>query len=143
MELLVSPYAGIGEILLGQSVDQVRSIYTPSRGVPPTNDFTDYFKDIAVQIQYKDFEVVFIGITNPDIAKYQGVNLLEKTFGEIRNMLKATDNNIYVEDGCSILYLDTGLCFYSDDMEDENCPQQAAVFVKGYYDEILHLYKKY
>ena len=58
-------------------------------------------------------------------------------------MLAPTDNNIYVEEGQSILYLDTGLCFYSDDMEDENCPQQAAVFVKDYYNETLHLYKKY
>ena len=143
MELLVVRYLSIGNIQLGQSVDQVRSNCF-LRGERPelTDEFTDFFDEPVVHVAYENRKVVFIGVSPPGLAKYQHFQLLELTFGEIDKLFAPKDHNVYVEEDHSILYLDTGLCFYSDEMEETNKPQEVGVFVHGYYDSLLGNYQK-
>lgn len=145
MKLEVVPYNHMGKASLQKSPTELRSAFAndySTQVAKSLNRTTDYFLDASIQVEYDEAnESAFIGASQPNTPLYNGTNLIEMSLEEIKRRFGTIDSNIYVESN-SILFLDTGICFYFDEMENENTPEQVGIFKKGYYDFILHMYEK-
>jgi hypothetical protein len=145
MKLEVVPYSHIGKASLEKPPSELRSVFSndySTQITKPLKRTTDYFLDASIQVEYDEAnESAFIGASQPNAPLYNHINLIDLSLEEIKNRFGTIDNNIYTEPN-SILFLDTGLCFYFEEMENESKPQQIGIFKKGYYNFILHLYDK-
>ena len=139
MELLIIPYQRIGKIYLNSTFQDIKHLY-PSENIEMQANKV-FLDGHSLQIEFVNDLAAYIGITQPSKAIYNGINLLDLTFLEILQLL-SRDSNIYMEPGVLLHFLDTGLCFYSDDMEHDTKPQQVAIFLRGYYDSVLNEFIK-
>jgi hypothetical protein len=135
----------IGKAFLEKPPTELRSAFANNYSTQIAKSLermTDYFLDASIQVEYDGTnESAFIGASPPIAPFYNGTNLLSMSLEQIKRRFGTNDDNIYIEPD-SILFLDTGICFYFDEMESESTPRQAGVFKKGYYDFILHMYEK-
>jgi hypothetical protein len=145
MKLDVVPFSNIGVAYISKPPSEVRNAFGNDYSTlkpQPLARTTDYFLNASIQVEYDEGdESAFIGASEPNALTYQEINLLNVPFKEIKKWFGTVDKNIYLEPN-SVLFLDTGLCFYFEEMEDKNKPQQVAIFKNGYYDFILDMYEK-
>jgi len=143
MEII--PYKRIGNIHLQMSMDDLRKLFD-GKFSTQKGKFTpvtvDYFLNSSIQVEYDELNcVAFIGVTKPHATIFNGTNLMDLTFKEIRTLLSEIDANIY-QDGCTITCLDQGLSFYASTVDDENFPEEIGIFRHGHFDGYLNDYEK-
>jgi hypothetical protein len=142
--LIIKPYVGVGDILLGDTAEQIRSIIrepfrsmkkTPSSVLP-----SDQFLGTGIIVYYKPPGAAqSIELTPPaNPVLFDDKQLLGERVQVVREWLSRHSQET-VLDKSSTAYLDVGISLYSSTgiSRDESVVESVGVFERGYYDGLL------
>jgi hypothetical protein len=112
MNLVIHPYFGVGEILLGNTAEQIREViarpFRSFKKVPSSPVPADHFLGIGVIIFYKPPHICdYIELNPPAKPTFQGRTLLGEAFHPIRSRLNQIDKETIL-DGASIVFFGLG-----------------------------------
>lgn len=139
MKFQISPFMGAGELRLGMTPDQVRSVlgveYRSFKRTPSTTYPHDYFTSLGVFAYYKAPGLLeAIEFTAPAEPIYKGKNLLNLPYVDLTRFLQSDDQDLEIKVDVLTSYR-LGIGAWCPDAADD--PSQPAetiiIFEKGYY----------
>lgn len=138
MEFSIEPYTGSGEILLGMTSQQIEEILSAKpRKFKKFRD--DEFETDAFDMFYVYYKspgiCEAIEFFKPAVVTFSGVNLMQKSYDELKRLFLSLDEDTECDDSGLTSYK-YGIGIYAPLAEDE--PLEPAegviIFEKGYYD---------
>lgn len=138
MEFSIEPYVGVGKILLGMTSQQIEDILSAKpRKFKKFSD--DEFETDAFDmcyIYYKSTGICeAIEFFKPAIVTFSGIDLLGKSYVDVKNLFLSLDEDIECEDSGLTSYK-YGIGIYAPFATEE--PLEPAegviIFENGYYD---------
>jgi hypothetical protein len=140
MNLIISPYIGMGDIKLGMDRAQIRNILNSSVESFVRNEYAempeDSFPDLGIFIEYKQPGVCdSIQVVKPLNPIWRGKQLLNTPFRELAAWFLEIDSEREL-DGTGFTSYKYGIGAYAPNHEEEpDClAESIIVFSRGYYD---------
>jgi hypothetical protein len=138
MKFSIESYIGVGKILLGMTSQQIEDILSEKpRKFKKFRD--DEFETDAFDMCYVYYKspgiCEAIEFFKPVIVTFSGINLMEKSYADVKNLFLSMDEDTECEDSGLTSYK-YGIGIYAPFATDE--PSEPAegviIFEKGYYD---------
>lgn len=136
----VIPKKSIGNIKLGDEIEEVRSMFgNKYSNTVKDGSCIDHYDNVGFEVDYLNGQAAFIGVNSPKEAEFNGVNLSLARYSQIKEIFNNSQEK-YGDDN-SLTFMDLGITFYFEDDDEDPQPLQVAIFVDGYYANVMHTFE--
>jgi hypothetical protein len=149
MELLITPFVGIGPLKLGINRGDLHNNISgevmtrpaePASGYFPKFPLTDYFSDYSAKVEYgRNNQTIFIEVGPICPLLFHGQDLFKLSYGELITFFKKTDPELIMVDA-GFTSMKYNIAVYAPaGVNDPSLPcELISVFMNGYYEEELY-----
>lgn len=137
MDMIITPYHGVGDIHFSMNINDIRNILKSKYRHRVKKEISDAYDDLGIYVYFEKESMLCeaIEFAVPSNPTFSNTSMLGKPFKSIKDLFDTLDDNLILEDAgfTSNKY---GIGVYAPHLKSDinDLIESVIVFRKGYYD---------